>query len=94
MSSERRVIAELALSFGGDEVFSYLPVDYNGMTKMLFDGNKGYAFAIFPNHDQARQAACVALIPHVGGYSNISLVEPDESEQVTHENADDWIFEY
>jgi len=42
----------------------------------------------------AIQAACAALVPHLGGYCDISLVAPKEGECVTHSTADEWIYEY
>jgi len=90
----RRLIAELPLSLGGEDVYSFLPVDYNGPTKMLYRGSKQKHFAIFSTQKYAIQAACAALVPHLGGYCDISLVAPKEGECVTHSTADEWIYEY
>jgi len=94
MNSEKRLIAELPLVLGGEEVYSYLPVNYSGVTKMLFHGKTDSDSAIFPNQGEAIQAACAALIPDIGGYTDIRLVMPEEGDQITHATADDWIFEY
>ena len=91
--NEGRVISSLDDRIGGDEAYSYLPEGYTGPCKMNYQGNFKQYYAVFPSPDIAYAAAAFALRPDLGGYSNINIEIASDSERVTHDTAEDWMFE-
>ncbi|MGU5821787.1 hypothetical protein ACV1EH_21055 [Aeromonas caviae] len=62
-----------------------VPEGYQGRCKLICDNS----FAVFPNLEQAERAACFAVNPTVGGYSDVRIEVT--TEEITHATVDDWL---
>lgn len=67
------------------DVESIVPEEYQGRCKLICDNS----FAVFPNLEQAERAACIAVNPSVGGYSDVRIEVT--TEEITHDTVDDWL---
>jgi len=69
------------------DVESVVPEGYQGRCKLIYDNS----FAVFPSLDQAERAACIAVNPTVGGYSDVKIEVT--IEEITHDTVDDWFLD-
>lgn len=64
---------------------SVVPEGYQGRCKLIYDNS----CAVFPSFEQAERAACLAVSPTVGGYSDVRIEV--STEAITHDTVDDWL---
>ncbi|HAT2580497.1 TPA: hypothetical protein I8273_004567 [Aeromonas hydrophila] len=69
------------------DVESVVPEGYQGRCKLIYDNS----LAVFPSFDQAERAACIAVNPTVGGYSDVKIEVT--IEEITHDTVDDWFLD-
>jgi hypothetical protein len=88
------LISSQDMQIGGDEAWCHVPKDWTGPCAVVVSsGFGGEECHVFPSLKEAANAARMAIIPDIGGYSDVRVIDATQAPvgAATHETAVDWL---
>jgi hypothetical protein len=87
------LLSQQDMRIGGDKAWSYVPDGWPHPCAVIVSGRRGEEWHVFPSFSAAASAARMALIPYIGGYSDVRVVDaaqaPADAER--HDSAMGWL---
>jgi hypothetical protein len=88
------LLSQLDMRIGGDEAWSYVPDGWpHACAVIVTSGFSGEQWHVFPSFEEAAIAARMAIVPDIGGYSDVRVVDAAQApaDAEIHESAIQWL---
>jgi len=88
------LLSQQDMRIGGDEAWSYVPDCWpHPCAVVVSSGFSGEEWHVFPSFEEAAIAARMAIVPYIGGYSDVRVVDAAKvpADAAVHEAATDWL---